>query len=223
MHNYKKLIVALDLTDKKKIFKVVKELAPYGVKFKVGLIAFTKFGPSLVKRLVSENLDVFLDLKLFDIPNTMCNTAKIIAQLGCWAFTVHIRAGLKALKNIVDELDMITKKEKLKRPLIFGVTELTSQDAKLKDVIRLAEIAKKANLDGLVASAQEAYFIRENIGKSLKIITPGIRLPFSDTSDQKRIATAKEAFKNGADYIVVGRPIINSNNYLEAAKQILSY
>ncbi|MFH1772594.1 MAG: orotidine-5'-phosphate decarboxylase [Candidatus Omnitrophota bacterium] len=222
MQGFKKLIVALDIEDRKKIARVIDSLYPHGAKFKIGSVAFTKFGPRLVKGLVKKGIDIFLDLKLYDIPNTMKNTAKIITELGCWAFTVHISAGPKALGQVREEVLSASKKLKVRKPLILGVTELTSRNTDIKKIIKLSSLAESAKIDGVISSAFEAAQIKEKY-KKLKVITPGIRNQNQENmDDQKRVATASFALKNGADYIVVGRPIINEKDYVAAAKAILS-
>jgi orotidine-5'-phosphate decarboxylase len=197
-------------------------LAPKKVKFKIGPIAFTKFGPGLVKKFIKQKRDIFLDLKLYDIPHTMKETAAVIAKMGCWAFTVHLKAGKEALEAVKKEVARISRADRLRRPLILGVTELTSSNAGLKEVLRLAEKAYQAGLDGVIASAKEAKGIKSRFGSKLKIVTPGIRNPNDATADQKRITTARIAFRNGADYIVVGRPIITKKDYLKAAAEVLN-
>lgn len=221
--NWTKLIVALDFDDKKLINKVVKALSPKGVKFKIGLQAFIKYGPDLLKPLIRQKADIFLDLKLHDIPNTMKSAAAVIAQMGCWSFTVHTKAGVEALEAVKKETAYWAKKSGKRRPLILGVTELTSSNASLEQVLALADIAVKAKIDGVIASANEAKAIKKKYGKLLKVITPGIRNPNDDIGDQKRIMTAKNAFANGADYIVVGRPIISKKDCLTAAIEVLKY
>jgi len=217
---WNKLIVALDLEDKAKIRQVVKELSPKEVKFKIGSIAFTKFGPGLVKELVDKGADVFLDLKLHDIPNTMKKAAAVITQMGCWAFTVHLSAGKQALTEVKKEVNQAAKKYKVRKPLILGVSILTSQKSTKAAVMKLVKTGQECGLDAVVASSKEAKLIKSRY-KKLKVITPGIRSASDDIGDQKRVATASYAFKQGADYIVVGRPIVQKKNYLKAAKAVL--
>lgn len=219
MKDFSKLIVALDLGDKRKIKNVVLKLAPLGVKFKVGFFAYIKFGPALVKEIIKSGAEVFLDLKLYDIPNTMCTAGAAITELGCWAFTVHIKAGHEALSAVRKEITLAAKKFKVKRPLILGVSELTSINAGVARVLKLVDIAAKAELDGVIASPWEAKEIKKKY--NLKVVTPGIRPAGAGSDDQKRIATAQFAFSHGADYIVVGRQIIGSKDYALAAREIL--
>lgn len=220
MLSWDKLIVALDLDNEKEIQKVVKILAPKNVKFKIGSIAFTKFGPSLVRKFTKKNIDIFVDLKLYDIPNTMKETARVIAEMGCWAFTVHIKAGRGALIAVRDEVKKIAQEKNIRKPLILGVTELTSSKASKASVLKLAALANEAKLDGVIASAQEAQAIKAKF-ENLKVITPGIRSALDEKGDQKRTTTAKTAFESGADYIVVGRPIISKKDYLAAAQEVI--
>jgi orotidine-5'-phosphate decarboxylase len=215
---WSKLIVALDLTSKRKIKEIVGALEGKVKKYKVGLIAYTKFGPKIIKWIKEKKADVFLDFKLFDIPNTMIETAKNFLDLDIWAFTVHIKAGKDSLKLLKEEILKEAKKRNTKPPLIFGVTELTSQKTTLKKVLDLAKVACEVNLDGVVCSVWEAKKVKEEFG--LLTITPGIRKIKTD-DDQKRVATIKDALKNKVDYFVVGRPVIKEKDYLKAAKEIL--
>ena len=216
---WNKLIVALDLTSEKEIKKAIKALSPKAKKFKVGLIAYTRFGPKIIRWAKEKGADVFLDFKLYDIPNTIIETARAFIELGVWAFTVHLKAGPEALKSLKEALTKEARAKKLRRPLIIGVTELTSQKASLSKVLKLAEVARKSKIDGVVCSVWEARKIKEKFG--LCTITPGIRAK-KEGDDQKRIATVKDALKNKVDYFVVGRPIIKEKDYLKAAKNILS-
>lgn len=216
---WNKLIVALDINSEAKIKKAVKALSPKVKKFKIGLIAYTRFGPKIIKAVKQRGAEVFLDFKLYDIPHTMAETAKAFVDLGVWAFTVHLKAGEEALAYLRREIKSYARHKKTKAPLIIGVTELTSQKVSLAKVLKLAETAKKAKLDGVVCSVWEAKKIKEKF--SLKTITPGIRAKTAG-DDQQRVATVKEALKNKADYFVVGRPIINRGDYLKAAEEILA-
>ncbi len=134
---WERLIVALDLHSEREITRAVKTLAPKRVKFKIGSIAFTKFGPELVRKFTRKDIDIFVDLKLHDIPNTMKETARIIAEMKCWAFTVHTKAGIKALMAVRDEVRQVAFSKKTRKPIILGVTELTSSKASEKDVLKL--------------------------------------------------------------------------------------
>jgi len=221
--DWEKLIVALDLNSEKEIDKVVRALAPKKAKFKIGSIAFTKFGPELVKKFTRKHIDIFVDLKLYDIPNTMKETARVITEMGCWAFTVHIKAGKEALVAVRDGVKKLAQEKNIRKPIILGVTELTSAKASKEDILNLVKLAHEVKLDGVIASPQEAQAIKAKFKGALKVVTPGIRSPLDEKGDQKRITTAKTAFNNGADYIVVGRPIISKKDYLKAAEEVLSH
>jgi len=219
---WEKLIVALDLDSEAEIEKVVAALSPKKAKFKIGSIAFTKFGPQLVRKFTKKDIDIFVDLKFYDIPNTMKEVAGVITQMGCWAFTVHVKAGCAALAAVRNEVDKIAQEKNIRKPLVLGVTELTSSNAPEADVLKLAAVADSAKLDGVIASAQEASAIKSRF-KNLKVVTPGIRSPLDNKGDQQRITSAKTAFSQGADYIVVGRPILSKSDYLMAAEEVLSH
>ena len=219
-NNWGKLIVALDLEKKIEIEKAVDVLAPKGVKFKIGSIAFTKFGPDFVKGFISRGIDIFLDLKLYDIPNTMAKASSIITELGCWAFTVHLYSGDEALGAVKGAVADTAKKLNKPEPLILGVSVLTSSKAAKAEINNLVKRADYVGLGGVISSANDVKEIKKDFPK-LKVVTPGIRNPSDARGDQKRIAVASAAFANGADYIVVGRPIIEKSDYLKAAEEIL--
>lgn len=218
--NWEKLIVALDLEKKSDIERVIAALAPNRVKFKVGSVAFIKFGPEFVKELVGRNLDVFLDLKLYDIPNTMARASAVITELGCWAFTVHLYSGDQALAAVKATVSDTAKSLNKPEPLILGVSILTSFQATSAEVNSLVKKADSIGLGGVVSSANDAGQIKKAF-PGLKVVTPGIRNLGDARGDQERIATASTAFANGADYIVVGRPIIGRKDCLQAAEDIL--
>lgn len=218
---WERLIVALDLDDREKMESIVKALSPEGVKFKIGLRSFIKYGPEFVNWCRDNGGDVFLDLKLHDIPNTMKQAAAEIARLGCWAFTIHLKAGAEALAAVKEEVSSVCKKENITMPIILGVSELTSSNASLEDVMKLIKLADLAGID-VVCSAKESAEISKKY-PNIKIVTPGIRGPNDAADDQKRVMTAQQAFSQGSTYIVVGRPIIGKTDYLTAAEEILSH
>ena len=219
-NNWEKLIVALDLENKIEIKKVVDVLEPKGVKFKIGSIAFTKFGPDFVREFISQGIDIFLDLKLYDIPNTMAKASSIITELGCWAFTVHLHSGREALDAVKRAVADTAKKLNKPEPLILGVSVLTSSKATKTEINNLVKQADCVGLGGVISSANDVKEIKKDFPK-LKVVTPGIRNPSDESGGQRRVATASVAFANGADYIVVGRPIIGKSDYLKAAREIL--
>ncbi|MCM8799122.1 MAG: orotidine-5'-phosphate decarboxylase [Candidatus Omnitrophica bacterium] len=217
-----KLIVALDVDSSKRAKEIVKILYPKVKIFKVGLQLFTAQGPLVVNWLVKKGIKVFLDLKLFDIPHTMVETAKLICKMNIFMFTVHIQAGKDALIKLKKIVFQEAKKLKIKRPLIFGVTLLTSQRKNgTSKLIRLVKVAKEVGLDGIVISVKDLDFLPLKLRKNLLIVSPGIRMEKIEADDQKRTATPKEARDKGIDYIVVGRPILEAKDPLKKLKCIL--
>ncbi|OQX54475.1 MAG: orotidine 5'-phosphate decarboxylase [Candidatus Omnitrophica bacterium 4484_213] len=230
-----KLIISLDVPNLRTAERLIDELSPLVEIFKVGSQLFTATGPKIINLLHKRKKEVFLDLKFYDIPHTVAEVARAATRLGVFMFNVHGIGGLKMMQAAAKATEEETEKLKIKKPLILGVTLLTSfNEQMLKEtgvskqvddyVLYLAQQVKKAGLDGIVASPQELRFLRENLGESFIMVTPGIRFPAtcSGEDDQKRIATPKEAIKNGADYIVVGRPIIAAESPKEAAGQLIS-
>lgn len=221
---YKKLIVALDVGDMQSAKKLVNELAPIVDIFKIGMQLFTSCGPEIVKVVEKAGSRVFLDLKLFDIPNTMINTINEAHKLGVWAVTVHAMSSDEALRKLAKVQP---------RPFLLGVTVLTSLNDKdlykiainktvSEQVSSLASMAQEAGLDGVIASGREIKALRKICGDDFLIVTPGIRPKNVSDDDQKRVMTPSEAIASGADYIVVGRPIVQSVNPLKTTREILS-
>lgn len=217
-----KLIVALDLDNLEKAEELVDKLYPKVKYFKVGSQLFTNCGPEIIKFIKRKKAKVFLDLKFHDIPNTVASAASLATRLEVDIFNLHACGGTEMMKAALTASEKEAEKLKIKRPKIIAVTVLTSQKSSIEEVLKYASLAKQAGLDGVVASAQEAKAIREKMGKDFIIVTPGIRPgSFNKKDDQKRIATPKEAVENGADYIVVGRPIIEAENPVKVTDEIL--
>lgn len=213
--NKNPLIVALDVHTKEKALSLVKELSDYVSIFKVGPVLFTRYGPDIVREIKGFNVSVFLDLKLYDIPNTVASTVKAITELEVSMFTIHILGGKEMLNAAV--------KSKGKEQKILGVTVLTSvEGVSIDEILKMVNLAKEIGLDGVVCSPLEVKEVRRAIGKDFLIVTPGIRPSGAEIDDQRRIATPKDAIKHGADYIVVGRPIIEASHPVEVAREILS-
>ncbi|MCK4859114.1 MAG: orotidine-5'-phosphate decarboxylase, partial [Candidatus Omnitrophica bacterium] len=201
----------------------------------------TAEGPKIIDLIHKKEKKVFLDLKFHDIPHTVAETARVATALGVFMFNVHSAGGFEMMRAATTAAKKEAERLKIKKPLILGVTLLTSFNQQMltetgvtkkieEYVLQLAQQAKEAALDGIVASPQELKFLREKLGKDFIMVSPGIRLqvtryPLSATrfreDDQKRISTPAEAIKDGADYIVVGRPIINTKSPIEAAKKII--
>jgi orotidine-5'-phosphate decarboxylase len=208
-----RIIVALDFPDADSALACVKQLSPEACKLKVGKELFTAQGPAFVETLVGRGFDVFLDLKFHDIPNTVARACRAAAELGVWMLNVHALGGAAMVRAAREALG-----EGGKRPLLVAVTVLTSMsDADLQEVgihgdaresvMRLAGLAKANGADGVVCSAQEAQLIRERFGDAFLRVTPGIRLADDSADDQKRIMSPAMAMRNGASYLVIGRPV----------------
>lgn len=235
MSNVKdKIVVALDTADYNQACSWVKELADYVGYFKVGKELFISFGPKIIEMIKNEGGRVFLDLKLHDIPTTVAKSSAVITSFGVDIFNVHASGGYEMMKRTVDAVREEADKRNMDVPTMLAVTVLTSlNDAVLKDelkwinnakdqVVNLAALTKKAGMDGVVCSPQEIEIIKDKVGADFEVLTPGIRPAWSQTNDQKRIMTPAEALKAGADYLVIGRPITQAKNPIEAAQMILS-
>ena len=220
----KKIIVALDDNNLNKVTKLVKQIKDEVAAFKIGYEFFLNFGINGYKEIKNISPKIFLDLKLHDIPNTVKNGIIAINKLGPSLTTVHISGG--------DEMIKATK-IKNNKTKILGVTVLTSLNEKQTKkyynetkidllVKKFVKQAKKFKLDGVVCSPKEIKFVRKELGKNFLIVTPGVRLKKSKyfKDDQKRILSPKQAIKDGADLLVIGRPITKAENPLEAIKNI---
>ncbi len=229
-----KLIVALDLSDINKIKMVVDKLHGVVKYFKIGAIPFTCFGPEIVRFLKERGLKVMLDLKYHDIPNTVARACEGAMELGVDMLTMHTSGGVMMMEEAVKAVAIVSDIKKLPKPKLLGITVLTSIDeAYFKDlfgdvkrtieeqVVFLARLAQSAGLDGVVASPQEIASIRNNCGRDFLIVTPGIRTEGEMVDDQARTMTPAWAIKSGADFIVVGRPIVAAKDPLHAAKNII--
>jgi len=232
MNPKERLIVALDLDSEEKAVAMAERLKNDVRFFKIGFELFSSCGPRIVERMREMGCDVFLDLKFHDIPNTVAKAAMSIMRLGVYMFNVHTLGGYDMMKNTADAVETEAARSGVVRPLVLGVTILTSMDEKLlkkvginatmkTEVLRLARLAKDAGLDGVVASASEAKLIRQKLGKDFLIVTPGVRPSWSVAHDQKRVTTPKKAIRDGADFIVVGRPILEAKDPAHAAREIM--
>lgn len=228
----RRIIVALDVPSAADARAVIDELRGQSVgAFKIGLQLFTSSGPDLVRDIAREHR-VFLDLKYHDIPNTVAKAGVEAARLGVWMFNVHASGGREMMRRTLDEVTNACENDGIPRPLITGVTVLTSSDANTMhetgiesetaaQVLRLARLASECGLDGVIASPQEIAQIRAGVEKSeFLIATPGVRPDFATKDDQKRVMTPRQAVSEGADYIVIGRPIIAAQDRAEAFRRI---
>lgn len=214
------LILALDVDTLESAAAIVDRLYPRIKIFKVGSLLFTAYGPKIIEMLHKKGAEVFLDLKYFDIPNTVAKAVAAAARQKVKMLTLHISGGKEMIEAAVFSAKQQAKAIKAARPLLIGVTVLTSSAAKSKDVLALARKGINSGLDGVVCSAREASLIRKKIKKDFLIITPGIR-PDRVRDDQKRTATVKQAVKAGSDFLVIGRPILTSKDPLKTTEEIL--
>jgi orotidine-5'-phosphate decarboxylase len=221
-----KLIVALDVPDRDAALKAVDALTGHVGYFKLGLEIFTGEGPRLVQEIRARGEKVFLDLKLHDIPNTVKGAVRSACRLGVEMLTVHTSGGGPMLAAAVQEAQSSANP-----PMLLGVTALTSlSDDDLKKigvrgsaemwVEQLAELAMNSGIPGIVASSKELPMLIQKFWK-LKFVIPGIRPAGAALQDQSRTATPAEAIKAGADYIVVGRPILQAADPAVAADKIV--
>lgn len=221
-----RVIVALDFPSAQPAMAFVERVTPTHCKLKVGKELFTREGPMLVEKLVRKGFDVFLDLKFHDIPNTTAAASRAACDLGVWMFNVHALGGREMMQAAKEAVSATSN-----QPLLVAVTILTSMnELALKEigltkspkehVLELASLARDAGLDGVVCSAQEAQLLRDKIGPDFQLVTPGIRPSNSAAGDQKRVMTPRDAVANGANYLVVGRPITQAPNPIEVLTQI---
>jgi orotidine-5'-phosphate decarboxylase len=227
-----RLIVALDVDTAEKARRLVEQLRDIVGMFKVGSQLFTAAGPSLVREIVGAGGEVFLDLKFHDIPNTVATAAVEATRLGVSIFNVHALGGSEMMRRTAEAVAETAELEGRARPYIIAVTLLTSaNEATLREiglnadpetlVAGLAQMAHTAGLDGVVASPKEAATVRSAVPEpGFLIVTPGVRPSGAATDDQKRVTTPREAIIGGADYIVVGRPVLNAQDPARAAMQI---
>ena len=222
-----KVIVALDFDNKSQALNFVSKLDNSQCRLKIGKEMFTYFGPDLVKELVKRQFDVFLDLKFHDIPNTVGKACLAAADLGVWMMNVHAFGGPLMMENAIRQLESLRHD----RPKLIAVTVLTSMDqAQLnaigitlspkEQVVNLARLTEQCGLDGVVCSAQEAVILRQQLCKEFLLVTPGIRPVGAEKGDQKRVMTPPDAIRAGVSYMVIGRPITQAADPLEALKNI---
>ncbi len=231
-----KLIVSLDMADLTQIKSLVGKLGSRVLYYKVGAIPFTFFGPQIVDYLKENGKKVMLDLKYHDIPNTVARACEGALRMDVDLITVHASGGFSMLEEAVKAVLTGSSESGGERPRLLGITVLTSIDEAYfsdlfgnvqrtlaEQVIFLAQLARSAGLDGVVASPREIVPIRQCCGEDFLIVTPGIRPAQKDVplDDQARTMTPAQAIKSGADHIVVGRPIVKAEDPVGAAETIL--
>ncbi len=227
----RKVIVALDFPGKEKGNHIIQALAGSGCWTKVGLELYAHEGPNIVRELKNQGFSVFLDLKLHDIPNTVVGAVRTLAKLEPDMLDVHCSGGYDMMARAV-ETAREAERSTGKRPLMIGVTVLTSMSGETlhtelgvakelnEQVLFLARLAQRAGMDGVVASAQEAAFLRKALGPEFIIVTPGIRPAWSQHYDQVRVVTPKDALAAGSSYLVVGRPITGAEDPRQALEKL---
>ena len=220
------IIVALDIDGIDEANKVLDNLAGMPITVKVGMKLYTAYGPKLIESIQKRGLDIFLDLKYHDIPNTVREATKEAARLGVNMLTIHASGGKNMIEAAKDGVSIVKNP-----PSILAVTVLTSMDKEdlnsvgvTKDlgsqVLDLAQLAVNSGADGIVCSPQEVKLLKTNIKQNFFAVTPGIRPAWSVANDQKRITTPMDAIKNGSDYLVIGRPIYKAENPKESTMKI---
>ncbi len=221
-----KVIVALDYADAEPALALARRLDPGKCKLKVGKELFVRSGPDLVRKLTGAGYQVFLDLKFHDIPNTVAQACRAAADLGVWMVNVHASGGLRMMQAARAAVDKSTTPPKL-----IAVTVLTSMSGEdlrqigldvepAVQVERLARLAHTAGMDGVVCSARESSLLRAALGQAFMLVTPGIRPAGSEAGDQSRILTPARAIEAGADYLVIGRPITQADDPIQALHRI---
>jgi orotidine-5'-phosphate decarboxylase len=227
-----KIIFALDVEHFAEAQRWVNLLKGHVGMFKVGKQLFTHSGPKVIDMIRKKDQKVFLDLKFHDIPNTVAKAGEEATKLEVAMFNLHALGGFEMMKKTVEASRAVAKSLGMFKPLILAVTILTSMDENvmkevgiqgpiLEEVGRLALVSMKAGVDGVVASPQEIGIIRQQCGENFLIVTPGIRLPTEKKDDQKRTLSPKEAIAAGANYLVIGRPIKEAKDPLEAVQKII--
>jgi orotidine-5'-phosphate decarboxylase len=227
LHPHERTFVALDTTDLAHALDLANALSGHVGGMKVGKEFFTACGPDGVRAVTDCGMPVFLDLKFHDIPNTVAGAIKASLALSPYMVNVHASGGETMMRAATQSAEAAGEG----RPLVLGVTVLTSMDesdlqeigveSSIPDqVMRLASLAQFSGLDGVVCSAREVEDLREHLGKDFKLVVPGIRPQWASSDDQKRIVTPAAAIAIGADYLVIGRPITGASDPVEAADKI---
>jgi len=227
------LILALDSGDLAEARADALEVREYVDVVKVGLQLFLTEGPDAVDALKSDGFEVFLDLKLHDIPNTVASAIPPLCRMEPLMMTVHTTGGREMMRAAVAAVSEYCEGSDLRTPLLIGVTVLTSlnvqalkmigfNDPVEKHVLGLARLANESGLDGLVTSPLETLSVRKEVGAGMLLITPGVRLAGVENDDQARVATPGEALRSGADFFVAGRPLTKAADPKAAAREMLT-
>lgn len=221
-----KIIVALDYSDARAALDLVARLEPALCRLKVGKELFTAAGPQLLERFLRRGFEIFLDLKFHDIPNTTAQACRAAAALDVWMVNVHALGGRKMMEAAREAVMHVARPPKLVAVTVLtsmaqeDLSELGIASTPADMVLRLTKLAYASGLDGVVCSAQEAAMLRQHIGREFCLVTPGIRPADTEANDQSRIMTPRAALENGANYLVIGRPITQAIDPLRALKNI---
>jgi orotidine-5'-phosphate decarboxylase len=226
------VFAAIDTPDPGRAESLARQLAGAVGGLKVGKELFTAAGPALVARM-AQTAPVFLDLKFHDIPNTVGGAVRSASALGVFALNVHASGGRAMMRAAVEAAEETAQSDGRPRPLVLGVTVLTSLDDSdlaevgqagpvSEQVLRLASLAQDCGLDGVVCSPREIALLRRACGPAFVLMVPGIRPQWSAKGDQKRVMTPAEALAEGADYLVIGRPITSADDPETAARRIMA-
>ncbi|MCP5409596.1 MAG: orotidine-5'-phosphate decarboxylase [Chromatiaceae bacterium] len=221
-----RIIVALDFSSKEPALDLISQLDPSLCRLKVGKEMFTRLGPAFVETLAAMGFQVFLDLKFHDIPNTVAAACEAAADLGVWMINLHASGGRRMMEAARERLE-----RRPERPLLVAVTILTSLSERdlaevgysgtaVENVQRLAGLAHFSGLDGIVCSPLEAAAVRDQVDREFLLVTPGVRPLSVSQNDQKRVMTPLDALNNGADMLVIGRPITAAPDPLESLRAI---
>ena len=227
------IIAALDVPTAEQALKLAEQIAPAVGAFKIGKELFVSAGPDIVKKIRATGAAVFLDLKFHDIPNTVAKAVAAATRLDVQMLTIHTSGGAEMMRAAEESAQKTAAQAGLNAPLVLGVTVLTSSDAHTlaetgcepnpgKQVERLAQLAVKAGLRGLVCSPLEIADLREILPAEIQLVTPGIRTGAEKADDQKRTLSPREAIQAGANWLVIGRPIYAAENPRLAAEKILA-
>ena len=219
-----KIIIPLDL-DHSSAINIAKKLNPDLCRLKVGSQLFTSSGPKIISELNDLKFDIFLDLKFYDIPNTVYESVKSASDLGVWMVNVHASGGAKMLESAKKAIESVNSST-----ILIAVTILTSFSKENmtnlgisdldKHILNLGKLAYDCGLDGVVCASTDTQSIKKNFGKNFLAVTPGIRPAWSSLDDQSRVSTPVEALRNGSDFLVIGRPITGSKDPIKALERI---
>ena len=223
-----KIMVALDVSVKSKALELLNELSGHKIWIKIGMEAYYSFGPDIIHETSKKGFKVFLDLKLHDIPNTVEKSIMALTKLPINMINIHAAGGSEMMRKASEAI-----RNSVQKPLLVAVTQLTSTTSEqmnneqciagsiLESVLHYARLSKESGCHGVVCSPHEVRTIKDALGENFITVTPGIRPPYNDTQDQKRVMTPTEAHLNGTDYMVIGRPITEASDPQKALDAIL--